>query len=126
SVLRRSKMKKICIGIHVQTEAQSLSATLASLRAHTSHDVELLLLPDGPDDATAKALASLRGLPQSGTKRPSGAPASFNRLAASTDADVLVLLESGAQVARRWLDYLLAALGADERNGLAGPTTNRC
>lgn len=119
-------MKKICIGIHVQTEAQSLSATLASLRAHTSHDVELLLLPDGPYHATAEALASLRDLPQFGTKRPSGAPASFNRLATSTDADVLVLLESGAQVARGWLDYLLAALDADERNGLAGPTTNRC
>lgn len=119
-------MKNVCIGIHVRTEAWRLSATLASLRANTAHDVELLLLADGPDHATAEALASLRDLPQSGTERPSGAPACFNRLAASTDADVLVLLESGAQVAHGWLDHLLAALDADERNGLAGPTTNRC
>jgi GT2 family glycosyltransferase len=46
-------------------------------------------------------------------------------LIAATDADALVLLEGGALVGPGWLDYLLAALAADERNGLAGPSTNR-
>jgi O-antigen biosynthesis protein len=119
-------MARVDIGIHVYTQPQRLRETLASLRANTPPDVKLLLLPDGPDDETATALAALRDLPQSGTAKPLGAPACFNRLAASTDADVLVLLESGAQVAHGWLDHLLAALDADERNGLAGPTTNHC
>jgi glycosyltransferase involved in cell wall biosynthesis len=84
----------------------------------------LLLLPDGPDEATRAALAALRELPQAGTGEPLGPPACFNRLAVSTDADVLVFLESGAIVGPGWLDYLLAALDADPRNGLAGPSTN--
>ena len=46
------------------------------------------------------------------------------RLMTSTDADVLVLLESGTQVGPGWLEHLLAALCADPHNGLAGPSTN--
>jgi glycosyltransferase involved in cell wall biosynthesis len=114
------------MGIYISTEARGLSATLYSLRAHTSQDVELLLLADGQDPATATTLACFQDLPQSATEKRVGTPACFNRLAASTDAEVLVLLESGARVAHGWLDYLLAALDADGRNGLAGPTTNRC
>ncbi|MGH2522710.1 MAG: glycosyltransferase, partial [Anaerolineales bacterium] len=118
-------MPRICIGIHVHAEPDRLRATLDSLRATTSHTVDLLLLPDGPDEATRAALAALADLPQSGTAAPLGPPACFNRLAAATDAQVLVLLESGSQVGPGWLDYLLAALGADPRNGLAGPSTNQ-
>src|SRR5207302_11079438 len=33
---------------------------------------------------------------------------------------------SGARVGPRWLEFLLAGLDADPRNGLAGPSTNRC
>jgi O-antigen biosynthesis protein len=118
-------LKRVCVGISVHAEPSRLHATLASLRADTHGGVELLLLPDGPDEETAAALSTLNGLPQSGTVGPSGDAACFNRLAAASDADVLVLLESGALVSPRWLDLLLAALGADERHGLAGPSTNR-
>jgi glycosyltransferase involved in cell wall biosynthesis len=51
------------------------------------------------------------------------APACFNRLAAETDAAVVVLLESGAIPAAGTLDRLAAALGAP-RAGIAGPSTN--
>jgi glycosyltransferase involved in cell wall biosynthesis len=117
-------MPRIRVGIHVHTEPERMLATLASVRANTTEDAELLLLPDGPDAATANALATLRDLPQEGTSAPLGVAACFNRLAASTDAGVLVLLESGAQVGPGWLGRLLAALEADGRNGLAGPSTN--
>jgi glycosyltransferase involved in cell wall biosynthesis len=117
-------VKHVCIGIHVYTEPERLHATLASLQANTSQPVELLLLLDGPDEMTNTALAAHRDLPQSCTAEPLGPPACFNRLAVSTDVSVLVLLESGALVGPGWLDFLLAALDADPRNGLAGPSTN--
>jgi glycosyltransferase involved in cell wall biosynthesis len=91
----------------------------------TAQSIELVLLGDGPDELTQATLASLRGVHQLGTAAPLGPAACFNRLAANSDADVLVLLESGALVGPGWLDRLLAALEADARNGLAGPSTNR-
>lgn len=117
-------MQSICIGIHVHAEPERLQATLAALRLHTRQNFELLLLSDGPDDATQAALHALRDLPQSGTVEPLGAPACFNRLAAASNSDILVFLESGALVGPDWLDFLLVAL-ADPWNGLAAPSTNR-
>ncbi len=117
-------MTKVCVGVNVHAEPERLRATLASLRANTPNGVEMLLLPDGPDAETDAALSSLVGFPQSGTFEPMGAAACFNRLAAATDADVLVLLESGSMVSPRWLDFLLAALEENGRHGLAGPSTN--
>jgi glycosyltransferase involved in cell wall biosynthesis len=117
---------RVCVGIHVYAEPGRLRSTLASLEANTSGAYELLLLLDGPDEPTRAQVAALGGLPQSGTAAPRGAAACINRLATASDADVVVLLESGALVGPGWLTHLLAALDADPRNGLAGPTTNFC
>ncbi|MEW6735051.1 MAG: glycosyltransferase, partial [Acidobacteriota bacterium] len=119
-------MKRICIGVYVHAEPQRLLATLASLHANTRQAVELLLLPDGPNAETNSMLATLPEIPQLGTEQPLGTPACFNRLITATNADLLVLLESGTVVGPSWLDYLLAALYADPRNGIAGPSTNHC
>ncbi|MBI3326603.1 MAG: glycosyltransferase [Nitrospinae bacterium] len=116
---------KICVGIHVHTEPERLHATLTALRSNTGIPVDVILLPDGPDAIMQAALATLQDLPQLGSHEPLGPPACLNRLIAATDADILVLLEGGALVGPGWLDYLLAALATDERNGLAGPSTNR-
>ena len=115
---------RVCVGVHVYAEPDRLLATLRSLRLHTSSNVELLLLADGPDRTTAAALRSLADVRQSATRTPLGAPACFNRLVQATDADILVLLESGTEVGPAWLQRLLAAFEADRRNGLAGPSTN--
>ena len=98
---------------------------MAGLKANTAQPVELLILPDGPDDAIRKELAGRPDLSISGTADPRGLPACFNRLISISDADILILLESGTFVGQGWLDYLLVALAADPRNGLAGPSTNR-
>lgn len=119
-------MAKVAIGVYLQTGPERLAATLASLRAEYRPGLELLLLPDGPDAALRETLEELRGVPQWATARPRGAPACFNRLVAASAADVLIFLEGGCEVGPRWLDHLLRALGADPRNGLAGPSTNRC
>jgi len=117
-------MKRICLGVHVHAEPERLRATLASVQANTLLPLNLLLLPDGPDEETRRALADLKDLQQSGTAEPRGMAACFNRLVAAVEADVYVLLESGSLVAPNWLDYLLAALDADPHHGLAGPSTN--
>jgi glycosyltransferase involved in cell wall biosynthesis len=119
-------MKQVCLGIYTHGEPERLQLTLASLRANTTEDVELLLLADGLDAGRRAALARLPDIPPSSTTEACGAAACFNRLASYNDSRVLVLLESGAQVGPGWLDHLLAALDADPRNGLAGPSTNKC
>jgi O-antigen biosynthesis protein len=117
-------MRHISIGIHTHEQPEQLHATLDSVRRNTASGVELVLLPDGPDPAMKRALQAIDGLPQLGTEEPLGPAACFNRLATSSAADVVVLLESGSRVGPGWLDHLLAALTSDPRNGLAGPTTN--
>jgi glycosyltransferase involved in cell wall biosynthesis len=115
---------KLAVGIHVHERPADLAATLASLAADAGPAYELLLLGDGPDAETAAALLDL-GVEQSSTVEPLGAAACFNRLAGRSEADTIVLLESGCVVAPDWLERLLAGLGADPRNGIAGPSTNR-
>ena len=116
-------MRPVTIGVHVHSQPDRLLLTLASLRAHTPPGVTLLLLPDGPDPETRAAL-NIIDLPQSPSPHPEGAPAAFNRLAAFDRSAVIILLESGCVVGLHWLPALLAALDADPRNGLAGPSTN--
>ena len=117
---------KISIGIYVDGQPERLRWTLASVEANTSQDVELVVLLDGVvlNEHVLRALPAWNRLSLSGTSDARGTAACFNRLASLTDADVLVLLESGVQVAPGWLDRLLAALASDPRNGLAGPSTN--
>jgi glycosyltransferase involved in cell wall biosynthesis len=116
-------MKRTLIGIHMQCGPERLHATLASIRANTAPEAELLLLPDGPDGETFDALEQLGCIPQSATSDALGAPACLNRLVQYASRDVYVFLESGSLVAPGWLDHLLSAL-EDLPNGLAGPSTN--
>jgi glycosyltransferase involved in cell wall biosynthesis len=113
-------MKTISIGVYVDGQLERLESTLASIYANASDKVELFLLLDG---VVLKETTSNR-LKISATSDARGRAACFNRLASLTKTDVVVLLESGVQVAPGWLDRLLAVLAADPRNGLAGPSTN--
>src|SRR6185369_9484934 len=117
-------MKTISIGIYVDGQMERLRWTLGSVNAHTSQDVELLVLLDGVsfNETAARALPAWNRVKISATSEARGTAACFNRLASSTDADVIVLLESGVQITPGWLDRLLAALDSDPRNGLAGPS----
>src|SRR5262245_34318361 len=117
-------MKRICIGVHAHEQPEQLRATLESLRRNTVAETQVILLPDGPDAGLKQALPAFGNIAQFDTKEPLGAAACFNRLAANSDAEIVVLLESGARVAPNWLERLVVALDADPANGLAGPSTN--
>ena len=114
---------RVLVGVHVHAQPDGLHATLASLRAGGGPPFGLVLLGDGPDAPTRRALAQL-GLPQDSTRQPLGPPACFNRLAARDESDVVVLLESGCLAGPGWLAALLAALRSRPGVGLAGPSTN--
>ena len=72
-------MNKICIGIPIHAEPERLLATLASVRANTHSDFEVVLLPDGADHVTAATLADHREFPQFATIEPRSGAACFNR-----------------------------------------------
>jgi glycosyltransferase involved in cell wall biosynthesis len=114
----------VTIGVQVHAEPGRLRSTLdaLSLMPTATRPATVLLLPDGPDDATRSALGGL-DLPCSATADPAGPPACFNRLAATTDTDVVILLESGALPAPGAIEQLVAAVLV-EGVGLAGPSTN--
>jgi len=115
---------RVSVGIHVHEEPAGLRATLASLERDAGPSYELVVLGDGPDAETAAELLALTDIRRDSTVEPCGPAACFNRLTAGCDSDVVVLLESGAVVARDWLERLLRGLAADPANGLAGPSTN--
>ncbi|MCB8945700.1 MAG: glycosyltransferase [Ardenticatenaceae bacterium] len=116
-------MHQIALGIPLHAQPQRLQATLDSVQSNTALPVHILLLPDGPDAATA-AYLSTSPLPRLATDEPRGKAACFNRLVTAVTADIYILLESGALVGANWLTHLLAALAADPHHGLAGPSTN--
>ena len=90
-------------------QTQQLRATLDALRDNTPLDYQLVLLPDGPDQATKDVLQELRAYPQLSAVEPLGTAACFNRLAQYDQSDVVVLIESGALVTSGWLEWMLAA-----------------
>jgi O-antigen biosynthesis protein len=117
-------MKRIIIGIYLNEGEERLQQTLSALRANTPEPHDALLLLDGAEAVALGTSLALDGIPQSDNLKIAGAPACFNRLISSLAADVFVFLKSGAICAQGWLEALLAALEADPRNGLAGPSTN--
>ena len=111
---------RVVVGVHVHAEPARLLQTIEALEQH-----EILLLPDGPDAETRAALAKLKRLPQSQTAQALGPPACFNRLASTAaDADVVILLESGAVPGPGAIGRLVDALEHEPGAGLAGPSTN--
>jgi glycosyltransferase involved in cell wall biosynthesis len=113
------------IGVCVHAEPANFHRTLEYLRRHTLQPFELVVLADGPDEETREALGRLCTAEISLTTEPQGGAACFNRLIRRGEADVFIMVESGAFVGPDWLTPLLLALRADPRSGLAGPSTNR-
>jgi GT2 family glycosyltransferase len=117
----------VMVGIHTHAQPARLIETVRSVQANGADCAGIVLLPDGPDAALSVALTSepvLTSLSQWGTAEPMGAPACFNRLASRSDAQLVVLVESGTVLGPGCLPLLVEALASPGR-GLAGPSTNR-
>jgi hypothetical protein len=104
------------IGLYIDAERARMHSTLRSLAASGYQRAQIMLLPDGPDSA----ICPVQHVSGDATLGP---PACFNRLAAATDADVVVLLESGALPAPGAVQQLVEAVMVDGV-GIAGPSTN--
>ena len=118
-------MTQVRIGIPVRERADLVRSSLEALEAGGGN-AEILLLDDGADATTRAALPQLRVTEVLAREPARGPAACFSRLVRSGASDVYVLLENGARVGPGWLERLLAALAADPRHGLAGPSTNLC
>ena len=123
----RARRRRL-VGIVLHTDVAALHGTLDALAAALGDGDRVVLVPDGPDEATAAALDSderLRALPQWGSATALGNAAAFNRLAAGLEKGeaALVFVENGVRPAADALDRLAAALDTPHV-GLAGPSTN--
>jgi glycosyltransferase involved in cell wall biosynthesis len=121
---RGASQPRICVGVHVHSQPEHFAQTLQHLRDNSPSGIEVILLADGPDSEMRSKLEQFGQYRTALTDEPRGAAACFNRLLEESEAEILVFLESGSLVGPGWLDLLLAALAADQCNGLAGPTTN--
>lgn len=124
--------RSVVIGVFPSADTARVDATLCALHENTgrqqdhagaagpAYSWEVVLLAADADVAAMRL--RYRGIRCLGGAN-NGAQA-FNRMTGQLQADVYVMLESGALVAHGWLDALLAALAADASHGLAGPSTN--
>jgi O-antigen biosynthesis protein len=115
-----------CVGVAVRGEPDRLVATVRFLARYTTPAAQVILIADGADAETTRAMAAvpeLAVLPQWSWAEPAGMAACFNALAERTSAGTVILIESGVLVGPRWLGPLLGALDRPGC-GLAGPSTN--
>ncbi|HYW73191.1 MAG TPA: glycosyltransferase [Pyrinomonadaceae bacterium] len=117
-------MSRVLIGIYIDSEFKRLRQTLAAVRTHGPAGAEVVLLLDGAGNLPPSMARLVAGLPQLVYAPARGAAACFNRLASFSDAEVVILLESGARPAAQSLQLLIAALDPKTHTGLAGPSTN--
>ena len=115
--------KQVSIGIPAREHLDWTARTLAQLRACT-REVAIVLIGDGVDARTRGALEQMGANQVLAWERTLGSAACFNQLVQSSQADLYVLLENGAQVAPRWLEHIERVLAADGGRGIAGPSTN--
>jgi glycosyltransferase involved in cell wall biosynthesis len=115
----------VLVGIHVYELPERLNETLCYLRTNAPPATRIVLLADGPDAATRRALASMPQMPVVLREHAAGAATCFNDLLRYADAPAYVFLECGARVGAGCIERLVAALSGDAACALAGPSTNR-
>src|SRR6478752_548893 len=96
------------IGVCVFEQPERLLETLDQLNKVTGPNTDdvhdICIIADNPDDVTLAALDSFRSFPVCSLEGDGGGAAALNELARYSQADVIVLLESGALPGPRWLE----------------------
>lgn len=94
-----------------------------SIRAHTQHPYELILVDNGSTDGVSEYFDSITGAIVVHSETNLGFPAGVNLGLAHASGHVL-LLNSDTLVPEGWLDRLVAALECGPRVGIVGPMSN--
>jgi hypothetical protein len=79
---------EVCVGVAMRAEPADLAA-IVRFSAHTGPHVQLVLLPDGPDEPMVAELsgdAELAAIEQWAPPEPRGMAACFSRLASRSSA----------------------------------------
>jgi glycosyltransferase involved in cell wall biosynthesis len=116
----------IAVGVVAYEEPARLRATIESVSRNTTIPHELFLMADGPDRETLEPISQWPASRLSLSAQPKGMASCLNRLVAESDAEIVVLLEAGSICGAGCLDRMVAAVLAEPRYGLAGPSTNLC
>jgi GT2 family glycosyltransferase len=114
---------KAAVAIPTQRRASYLEVALASVTAQARDaGAEVLVVDDGPDDAT-RAAAERSGARYLRHDAPRGLNAARNAALAATDADLVCFVDDDVEVRPGWLAALIEAARAcpDEIAVLTGP-----
>jgi GT2 family glycosyltransferase len=114
---------KAAVAIPTQRRASYLEVALASVMAQARDaGVEVLVVDDGPDDAT-RAVAERHGARYLRHDAPRGLNAARNTALAATDADLVCFVDDDVSVRAGWLSALVEAARAcpDDVAVLTGP-----
>ncbi|MGZ8634584.1 MAG: glycosyltransferase family 2 protein, partial [Solirubrobacteraceae bacterium] len=114
---------RAAIAIPTQRRASYLEVALASIVTQArAAEVEVLVVDDGPDEAT-RAAAARHGARYLAHPAPRGLNAARNTALQATDAPLVCFVDDDVEVRPGWLDALLAAAAdcPDEVAVLTGP-----
>jgi GT2 family glycosyltransferase len=95
-----------------------------SIRRHTPHPYELILVDNASTDGTLAYFRQVEGAVVVANPTNQGHAGGTNRGIERSHGEVLVLLNNDVVVTPRWLDNLLRCLYSAEDVGMVGPVTN--
>ena len=100
---------KAAVAIPTHRRASYLDVALASIVPQArSAGAEVLVVDDGPDEAT-RAVAARHGARYLGHDAPRGLNAARNTALQASDAELVCFVDDDVEVRAGWLDALLAA-----------------
>ena len=97
---------------------------LNSIRKHTKHPYELIMVDNASSDGTVDYLKKIKGAKLILNPENKGFARGVNQGIRIARGDFILLLNNDTIVAAHWLDNLLKCINSQEQIGIVGPRTN--